>query len=204
MPPFRGRPVDFTVPEYRHLIKFCDIGYIFFAKISVRLFVVKQIKLAQGKFTIVDDEDFERLNQYAWKILNGYVVRNPRNGFKTTGVSKYKYTTLRMHRDILNALPHEYVDHINRDTLDNRRCNLRICTSSQNSINRKKVKGQTSRYKGVSRVKNIKKRPWQARLNNTRLGCYASEDQAALAYNEAAIKLYGEFALLNDIIEVFL
>jgi len=109
-----------------------------------------------------------------------------------------------MHRLIAGAGVDEKVDHINRDRLDNRSCNLRIATSSQNSANRgpdNRRIGTTSRHKGVSWSKSRGK--WVTYLHHegkTRyLGRYASEDEAARAYNRAAVEVWGEFARLNDI-----
>jgi len=96
---------------------------------------MKEIKLTQGKFAIVDDADYNWLNQWKWyaKICsNGkriYVARFQRiNG---------KPTTIYMHRIITNCPEDKEVDHINGDSLDNRRKNLRIVTRSENSNNRR-------------------------------------------------------------------
>lgn len=96
------------------------------------------------------------------------------------------------------------VDHVDGNGLNNCRSNLRLATQSENMWNRKKGKGQyTSQYKGVSINKSMKTRPWMARLKvNGKpiyLGYYASEEEAALAYNEGTIKYHGKFARLNAI-----
>ena len=93
----------------------------------------------------------------------------------------------------------EEVDHINNNGLDNRRCNLRLATRQQQNMNRKKLKGCSSRYKGVYWAKNRKK--WCVRIEfNAKvmfLGYFESEIKAGKAYDEAAIKYFGEFARLN-------
>ena len=103
-----------------------------------------------------------------------------------------------MHRFILNAPKGQYVDHRDRNGLNNQKRNLRFCTQSQNMMNLKSSTG-TSKYKGVSW--NIKYKRWQShiRLNYKlkNLGSYNSEIEAALAYDHAARELFGEFARLN-------
>lgn len=91
----------------------------------------KQILLTQDKFAIVDDEDFEYLNQWKWKLsTNGYAIRCPSNGKTEDG--RYKYTTIRMHRVIMKPSFGFETDHINFDRLDNRRSNLRNVTKDEN------------------------------------------------------------------------
>jgi hypothetical protein len=104
------------------------------------------------------------------------------------------------HRIILNAPPELLVDHINHDTLDNRRANLRLCTRSQNMWNRKRRTG-TSKYKGVYWRPDRQKWRTQIYLNNIRVASahFACEDDAARFYNEKALELFGEFAYLNEI-----
>jgi len=102
---------------------------------------MKQIKLTQGKFAIVDDSDFEWLNQWKWCFHIGYVVRNKRE--------KGKCKMIYMHRLINNTSSGFETDHINRNKLDNRRSNLRTVTSSQNNMNTGMWKHNTSKHKGV-------------------------------------------------------
>lgn len=92
------------------------------------------------------------------------------------------------------------IDHINGDKLDNRRQNLRICTSADNAKNQKVQEnkiGKTSRYKGVYWHKRANK--WMARIGGMYLGIYHSEIDAALVYNEASKKYHGEFGRINEI-----
>ena len=155
-----------------------------------------KIPLSQGKFAIVDDGDYDWLNQWKWCISSGgYAIRVQHIGYFN---GKKKQKTFRMHRIIMNAPDDMDIDHINGNALDNRRCNLRICTISQNLCNQKKTRGK-SKYLGVDWHKIAKK--WRAaiQINKKRyyLGCFISEIDAARAYNEAAKKLHGEFARLN-------
>lgn len=93
--------------------------------------MVKQIKLTKGQVTLVDDEDFEELNKWSWKLsTNGYAIRCPSNGKTENG--RYKYTTIRMHRVIMRTPNGLETDHINGNRLDNRKCNLRNITRADN------------------------------------------------------------------------
>ena len=92
---------------------------------------MKQIELSQGKYAIVDDDDYQELNIYNWYFNNdGYAVRS-------VEISKGKRTKQRMHRIITNCPDGFEVDHANHDKLDNRKSNLRVCSSSENSHNQK-------------------------------------------------------------------
>lgn len=108
---------------------------------------------------------------------------------------------LLLHRLIINAKTGDIVDHINHNPMDNRECNLRLCTSSQNSMNRSK--SYHKKYKGVSLDNRTPPlpNPWKAQImlnyRNIHVGRFKTEMQAAQAYDEAAIKYFGEFADLN-------
>lgn len=160
---------------------------------------MKEIQLSKqgknkGKFVaFVDDEDYEYLNIWRWCVSGKkipYVATCQRiNGVKIT---------LLMHRLIMNTPEGIEVDHIDHNGLNNQRNNLRNCTKSQNQMNRKST--GKSKYLGViihknkyifSLIKTNKKRIY--------LGHFKTEEEAALAYNKAAIKLHGEFAKLNDV-----
>ncbi len=154
--------------------------------------MTREIKLTQGKVAIVDDEDFEFLNRWKWSCgSGGYALRNsPR--------SDGSHRHVLMHR--LIALPHygEHTDHINQDKLDNRSSNLRVCTNSQNGMNKGKQSNNTSGYKGVYKHEIGR---WAARINaggkKISLGLYKDVLDAAKAYDKAALKYHGEFAYLN-------
>ena len=153
----------------------------------------KCISLPQDKVTIVDEYDYDWLNQWKWHCdKKDYVIAYDGGGRKN---ARY----IRMHRVITNVSNNLQVDHINGDTLDNRRCNLRICTNQQNHRNKSKNFGN-SLYKGVAWHKKAKK--WEAYIKYNKknhLGLFLTQEEAALAYNIAAKKYFGEFAKLNEI-----
>jgi hypothetical protein len=105
-----------------------------------------------------------------------------------------------MHRFLTGALPGQVVDHINGDGLDNRRCNLRVCTHKQNVRNARPYKGKkTSKFRGVYFSAPTQKFKAQIMCSGVKinLGSFESEKSAAEAYDEAASKLFGEYARLN-------
>ena len=154
---------------------------------------MKKILLTQGKFALVDDADFEWLNQWKWCLYKcgrwEYAKRRGGDG-----------KIIIMHRLIMGLEPGDgqQVDHIDGNRSDNRRCNLRICTNRQNAQN-SRSRGGKSKYKGVSWYKPFRK--WRARIvidsKETCLGYFENELDAATAYDSAALKYFGEFALTN-------
>lgn len=157
----------------------------------------KELQLINGGFCLVSTEDFERLSKYRWhkRACDGYASRTEyKNG---------KFKTIRMHREIVNPGEGFVVDHANRDRLDNRRENLRIASRSQNTANSIMSSRNTSGYKGVHFRKEQNR--WRAFIcvnkKGISLGQYATAEEAAHAYNEAASKYFGEFAFLNVINE---
>ena len=155
----------------------------------------KAILLTQGKYAIVDAGDYDWLNQWEWHVRYGYAVRTK----SIVGCEgERRRVGIIMHRFIMNTPDGMYTDHINGDKLDNRRCNLRIVTTSQNMMNQKKTRGN-SKYKGVYWNKNKKKWIAQIGVNHKKMhvGNFSSEIAAAAAYNEAAKKYFGEFAKCN-------
>ncbi len=159
---------------------------------------MKKIQLTKGYEAIVDDDDFDRLNQFYWHaamLKSGPKATRGRKLSDGPGPPK-----IYMHRVIVNAPPDLMVDHINHDTLDNRKDNLRICTNSENLRNRKGPnKDGTSGYLGVSWAEPNKK--WRAGImvdgRYVTLGYFDTAEDAAGARDEAALKHYGEFATLN-------
>jgi len=157
---------------------------------------MKTIQLTKGYKTLIDDEDYEMLNQYKWCFNSGYAVR----GVVVNSKTIFK----RMHRIIMNPPSDMFIDHINGDGLDNQRKNLRICTHAQNCQNKRITKGLTSKYRGVALKARDKK--WQVYVtaNGKRkyLGYFETELEAAIIYNIAARKYYGEFARPNKLIKI--
>lgn len=146
------------------------------------------IPVAGGLSTQVDPEDYDLLIQHKWSLAAGRYAR-------TRIGNKHFY----MHRMIMNPSDGEQVDHISRDSLDNRRANLRICTAAQNAMNRPVRKGTRSGYKGVQRANT--KTGWQAVIckggKHFCLGTFETPEDAGRAYDRAAIELQGPFAVLN-------
>ena len=158
---------------------------------------MKQIPLTQGKYAIVDDEDFEYLNQWKWRVgTSGYATRTVQ-GKNDLGARVSR--SLIMHRVIMNAKKGEFIDHVDTDRLNNRKNNLRFCSSSQNSMNRSKK--SKSKFKGVSWHKRDKR--WRAEIKvdgiRIHLGYYVNAIEAVSAYDQAAKKYFGEFAKTNNL-----
>ena len=166
---------------------------------------MKTIKLTRGKFVIVDDEDYESLMEHSWAWVPstssnqnpGYAVRK---GNKRRGEPR----TVQMAREILDAPKGVMVDHINLNTLDNRKENLRFASCQQNGFNRPKPDMPcTSRFKGVLRRRN--KTNWMARIKyngrHVELGNYESEETAAAAYNFASRIFFGRYRHENEGVE---
>ena len=152
---------------------------------------MKKIPLTKGKFAIVDDEDFEWLSKYTWHYLQiGYAA--------TTLYKDKKKHNITMHRLILKFPKGKDVDHINHDTIDNRKSNLRVCSRSQNLWNMAKFDNQ---YKGVTFYKKLKR--WRTCLHYKykfiHVGYFTNPEDAARAYNQKAKELFGEFAYQNVI-----
>ena len=161
-------------------------------------YAFRRIPLTQGKYAIVDNDDYFRLNKYKWHTSRGrstfYAVRDIRTG-------KNKQKEIIMHREIMKTDDEFYVDHINGNGLDNRKANLRAATALQNSWNcRKTRRKKSSKYKGVSWLKRQK--IWQSRIQANGkmifLGNFKDEKKAAEVYDQAAQKHHKEFAVLNS------
>lgn len=155
---------------------------------------MRQIPLTQGKFALVDDEDFEELNKRKWCLSHGYAVSAlPRGGKKTQNGR-----IIRMHRVIMNVPAGTFIDHKNGDKTDNRKSNLRVCTRAQNIINSNAFSNNKFGLRGIVFHKQTGK--WRARIGYEKkalsLGLFNTKEDAHNAYTEAAIKLYNEFAFV--------
>lgn|SRR3990167_2809158 len=157
---------------------------------------MKKIILKTRKGTshevLLDDEDFERVKNIKWHYHHG---GHSDNWYAMTSGS------VLMHRLIMNTPKGMEVDHINGNGLDNRRENLRICTVGQNRMNRKISKNNSSGFNGVYWEKA--KNSWRVKIHaNNRfihVGNFVNLRKAAISYNEAAQRYFGEFARLNHI-----
>jgi len=159
--------------------------------------IMRNVKYEEIGRAIVDTEDLPMLQQYHWSLgtIGGYAYSH----------SKGLPTTM-MHKLIAKTPEGKLTDHINCNRLDNRKINLRHVTDSQNAQNMSAwLKGDKhSKYKGVSLLTNRKyplKKPWLAYIGSVKnrkyLGYYATQEEAATAYDNAAKELFGEFAKTN-------
>lgn len=165
---------------------------------------MKEIKLGKSSYVaLVDDEDFEYLNQWKWQSNKKgnliYVVRRELLDDKYANGNR-KTTKVSMHRVIMNLTDKKmFVDHINHNGLDNQRSNLRNANSIQNSLNKRKCKAKSSKYKGVCWGAFVSR--WRVGLHLGKkykhIGQYDCEIEAAKAYDSAATFYFGEFAYLN-------
>lgn len=162
---------------------------------------MRTIELTRGYVTTVDDEDYEVLSQWHWQVriapkknnTSYYAIRTDRTGEKPV--------TVMMHRAILQPPRGLYVDHIDGNGLNNARGNLRLCNLSQNSVNRAYC-APSSGYRGVSLKVRGNWRRWVAQIGanggrHQHLGYFKTPEEAARAYDAAALRLHGGFAQLN-------
>lgn len=148
------------------------------------------IPLTRGMHALIDAEDFFRIASLRWNFH--------KKGYAVSKITKDSVPIfLKLHRIIANVTPQNVTDHINGDKLDNRKCNLRICSQAENTRNIKKRKDSKNRYKGVSSVGGH----WKASISSNRkriyLGYFYNEEDAARAYDFSALQLHGKFARTN-------
>ncbi len=148
---------------------------------------MKKLSLPKGKFTLVDDEDFDYLSKKKWKISDSGRV--------------YRTEIIYMHRELMKTPKGMVTDHVDRNPLNNQKSNLRVCTISQNAMNTQKKNTNFSGFKGVSWDKKQKK--WLVRLNlNGKVMLrkrFKLLKDAANEYNKGAKQHFGEYAVLNEI-----
>lgn len=163
-------------------------------------FFMKRLKLTKGYYTLLDDEDYFLIkSKYSeYKPISWCDKRNP--VYIRASLCKYdkrerKTVFIQVPRLIMNAPKGKVVDHINRDTLDNRKTNLRICGFSENIRNCKMRKNNTSGYRGVTYQK--KSNRWNALIMVNRksiyLGYYKTAKEASVAYQKFVKEKYGNY-----------
>lgn len=155
---------------------------------------MKTIKLTQGQQTQVDDDDYEWLNSYNWCCMytgKPYAVRGKQY--------RKKKRTIKMAGEIMQPPDGMVIDHIDGNSLNNQKSNLRICTPQQNSVNRKAHHGGSSQYIGVSWDRHAHK--WVAQFmfkgKQMHLGYFKDEEKAAKIRDQKVFELLGKFAYLN-------
>ena len=141
---------------------------------------------------IVDDSDYEYVSRFRWAL-------HPKGYAQRTVAAGLKHRTVLMHREIMNTPKGLQTDHVNLNKLDNRKSNLRVCTSSENKQNQRAYANNKSGYKGVSW--NANKKKWTAQIKAggrvRNLGSFLALEDAARTYDLAASRYFGEYAQLN-------
>lgn len=159
---------------------------------------MKTIKLSQNKIALIDDEDFDRMNQYKW---HAYEKKNCKGSWYAMGNVKNhegKWTTIMFHRFLMNIIdPKIEIDHADGNGLNNQKSNLRAVDHQHNSQNRRLGKNNTSGFKGVFFDKRCKNRPWRAvvTVNGKRLhlGNFSTPEDAYEVYKAKAKESFGIF-----------
>lgn len=165
--------------------------------------MTKEIAVGGGLVAIVDDDDFERLSAVKWQASSRkhktiYAVHtSPKD-------DSGKRVKLLMHREVIGAPRGVKVDHKNRNGLDNRRENLRLATNAQNARNVSRRSDNKSGYKGVGFHRATG--AWAAQIvvdgRHEHLGLFSSKEEAAAAYDAAAVRLHGDYAVINGVTAV--
>lgn len=156
--------------------------------------MTKKIALTQGKFALVDDRDWEWLSQWKW-----YAMKHGNTWYAARKESGVFRKTVLMHRAIAGPSNDKETDHQDGNGLNNVRSNLRVCSKAENLRNQRLPRNNSSGFKGVSwKQKNQK---WVANISSDgkkiHLGYFESPKEAALAYDFAARKMFGDFARTN-------
>lgn len=158
----------------------------------------KKIKLTQNKYAIVDDNDYDYLSQFKWYASK---TKNTFYAMRNSSMIKGKRKKILMHREIMQPIDGFIIDHINHNGLDNRKSNLRFCTKQQNNCNILRRKKFTSKYRGVHWASYANK--WRAQITVNKkpiyLGLFNTEEDAAISYNEAAVKYHKDFGVINNV-----
>lgn len=160
--------------------------------------MTREIPLTKGLVALVDDADYELVAQWKWQAdVRRGVLRDTAYARRTSAIAG-KPVLIYMHRLILAPEPGQILDHANGDGLDNRRCNLRVASTRENSGNSRRPPSKSG-YRGV--YQRVAGGVWRAQITdgpkNRTLGCFATAEEAARAYDRAAIDQFGHFAILN-------
>lgn len=161
----------------------------------------RQIELTQGQVALIDAEDYEKVSQYKWHAAWGERTRSYYAAHSEWVKGSGRPRTIRMHRVILDAPDGLMVDHVNHNTLDNRKENLRLCDQAANSANARQRRDSTAPYKGIEQDRTTGR--WYAHIKvhgkRIYLGVFDEPVEAARAYDQAARVHFGEYAYTNDV-----
>lgn len=156
-----------------------------------------KIPLTKNYYLIIDEKDFNLVSKHKWRADDRH-KKCTVYAITDLHINK-KRTTISVHRLIMKPLKTKQVDHVNGNGLDNRRCNLRVCTHSQNQMNKRPKLNSEHKFKGIFWIQKISK--WKSSIyvngKGLHLGLFSSEIKAAKAYDKSAKKHFKEFAKLN-------
>jgi hypothetical protein len=156
----------------------------------------REIPLTKGYVALVDEADYDMLSRFKWHAhFSGKTIYAAR----LCG-GRNRQTFVYLHRMVMLPDPGQEIDHINHNTLDNRRANLRLCSRGENASNLRRSTRNTSGFKGVSWDRS--KQKWEANIvqrgKQHFLGYFPTLESAAHAYNVAATEHFGDFAFTNE------
>lgn len=164
---------------------------------------MKVIKSTNGYDILVDDENYQYLNQFKWVATQKSKRYSTKYAIRRIYITRLRYKISQMHREVLSCPTKKIIDHINHNGLDNRKINLRICTRSQNLMNTKNLLPSHNKtgYRGVRLHTHPNKFTAQIQIQGKQkyLGTFMSAKEAAKAYNKIAKKYFKEFAALNKV-----
>lgn len=168
---------------------------------------MREISLSRGLVAVIDDRFYDEISKYSWSAKpSPYSFYAVRSEHYTLADGRRRCRHTQMHRSILElsgVAPGRRVDHRDGNGLNNQLSNLRPADAAKNNYNSRLRKDNSSGYKGVRLTRNGN---WEARIRHNRrlisLGRFVSPELAAVAYDRAAIELFGDFALTNAQMEL--